>query len=178
MHQRTGRVHRFEARGGREDVGDEPIGRPTSAAARRAAVGVRDDRLEPRRSGLTVALGIAARSLALIGFGADSVIEVFASSVVVWHIRPGHEEDRPERTRLALRLVAGAFLALGVVLIAASLHDLITGRKAGASPIGIAYLAVIACVMFGLAFRKRRVATGLASAAGFPVSPAFYARPA
>src|SRR5436853_6865043 len=89
MHQRTGRVRMFEARGGREDVGDEPIGRPTSAAARRAAVGVRDDRLEPRLSGLTVALGIAARSLALIGFGADSVIEVFASSAAVWHIRPG-----------------------------------------------------------------------------------------
>ena len=45
----------------------------------------------------TVGLGIAARSLALIGFGTDSVIEVFASSVVVWHVRSGDGEDQPGR---------------------------------------------------------------------------------
>ncbi|HEX5950898.1 MAG TPA: hypothetical protein VFZ96_07840 [Actinomycetota bacterium] len=48
---------------------------------------------------LTIGLGVAAGSLALIGFGADSIIEVFASSVVVWHLRPGHEVDHPARTR-------------------------------------------------------------------------------
>ena len=50
---------------------------------------------------LTIALGIAAGSLALIGFGADSIIEVFASSAVIWHIAPGHAIDRPERTSRA-----------------------------------------------------------------------------
>ena len=113
---------------------------------------------------LTIGLGIVARSLALIGFGTDSVIEVFASSVVVWHVRPGHEEDHPARTRMALRLVAAAFAGLGLVLAAASIRDLISGREAGASPGGIAYLAVTACVMFGLAVWKRRVATDLDSA--------------
>ena len=62
---------------------------------------------------LAIGLGLVAGSLALIGFGTVSVIEVFASSVVVWHMLPGHEVDDPRRTRLALRLTAGAFAALG-----------------------------------------------------------------
>jgi divalent metal cation (Fe/Co/Zn/Cd) transporter len=82
----------------------------------------------------------------------------------VWHLRPGHEEDRPERTRLALRLVATAFLLLALVLAAVAIRDLATGRRAGESPIGIAYLAVTALVMFGLAIAKRRTAGALGSA--------------
>jgi divalent metal cation (Fe/Co/Zn/Cd) transporter len=112
----------------------------------------------------TIALGLAAGSLALIGFGTDSIIEVFASTVVVWHIRPGHPSDRAARTRRALRLVAAAFLALAVVLAVASLRQLLLGTRAGESPIGIVYLAVTAAVMFGLAVMKRRTAAALESA--------------
>lgn len=112
---------------------------------------------------LTIALGVLAGSLALVGFGADSIIEVFASAVVVWHVLPGHETDHPDRTRLALRLVAGAFLVLAAVLAAAAAHDLATGRRAGESPIGIAYLAVTAVVMFSLAAAKHRTARALDS---------------
>jgi divalent metal cation (Fe/Co/Zn/Cd) transporter len=113
---------------------------------------------------LTIGLGIAAGSLALVGFGTDSIIEVFASSVVVWHLRPGHEEDRPERTRMALRLVAAAFLLLATVLVALAVRDLAIGRRPGESPIGIVYLAITAVVMFGLAIAKRRTAEALGSA--------------
>jgi len=113
---------------------------------------------------LTISLGVVAGSLALVGFGTDSIIEVFASSVVVWHLRPGHEEDRPERTRLALLLVATAFLLLAIVLAAVATRDLVTGRRAGESPVGIVYLAVTALVMFGLAIAKRRTAERLVSA--------------
>ena len=112
----------------------------------------------------TIGLGILAGSIALIGFGTDSVIEMFASAVVVWHIRPGHAVDRPERTRLALRLVAAAFLGLAIVLAAVAVRDLVTGRRAGGSPIGIAYLFATALVMFGLAIAKRRTAASLDSA--------------
>jgi len=112
----------------------------------------------------TIGLGIAARSLALIGFGTDSIIEVFASSVVVWHVRPEHEVDSPARTRLALRLVSVAFVALAVVLAGAAIHDLVKGRRAGESPLGIAYLSVTALIMFGLAIAKRRTAVRLDSA--------------
>ena len=113
---------------------------------------------------LTIGLGIAAGSLALIGFGTDSVIEMFASSVVVWHVRPRHAVDRPGRTRLALRLVAAAFAVLAIVLSMVAVRDLLTGRRAGESPLGIAYLAVTALVMFGLAIAKRRTADKLGSA--------------
>ncbi len=113
---------------------------------------------------LTISLGAIAASLALIGFGTVSIVEVFASGVVVWHLLPGHEVDHPERTRLALRLTAAAFLILGVALSIGAVHDLTSGRRAGESPWGIAYLAVTALVMFGLAYVKRRTADGLDSA--------------
>ena len=112
----------------------------------------------------TITIGIIAGSLALIGFGSDSIIEVFASSVVVWHVRPGHDVDHPERTRKALRLVAVAFALLGAVLAVVSIRDLVTGRQAGHSMAGIIYLAITAVVMFGLAVEKRRLATRLDSA--------------
>ncbi len=113
---------------------------------------------------LTIALGLAAASLALVGFGSVSVIEVFASGVVVWHMLPGHEVDDPGRTRTALRLTSVAFGALAVVLVIFAARDLITGRQAEESIFGIAYLAITALVMFGLAIAKRRTARELESA--------------
>ncbi len=113
---------------------------------------------------LTIALGSVAGSLALIGFGTVSIVEVFASSVVVWHLRAGHGADHPTRTRLALRLIALAFLVLAAVLAVAALNDLTTGRRAEESPLGIAYLALAAVVMFSLAGAKRRTAARLRSA--------------
>lgn len=113
---------------------------------------------------LTLGLGAAASSLALVGFGTVSVVEVFASAVVVWHLAPSHESDRHDRTRLALRLIGGAFLIVGIALAIAAISDLATGRRADASPFGIAYLAIAATVMFSLAFAKRRTASALGSA--------------
>ena len=112
----------------------------------------------------TIGLGIAAGSLALIGFGTDSIIEMFASSVVVWHIRPGHATEDAARTRRALRLVAAAFIGLAVVLAVVSIRDLALGRRAGESVAGIIYLAITAVVMFTLAVVKRRTADALGSA--------------
>jgi Co/Zn/Cd efflux system component len=113
---------------------------------------------------LTIALGSIAGSLALIGFGSVSIIEVFASSVVVWHMLPNHPVDDPGRTARALRLVAVAFGALAVALAVAGARDLLTSRKPDESPWGIAYLAMTALVMFGLAIAKHRLARRLDSA--------------
>lgn len=112
---------------------------------------------------LTLALGAVASSLALIGFGAVSVVEVFASLVVVWHLIPGHETDRPDRTRLALRLVGVAFGVLAVALASVAISDLTSGRRPDESPWGIAYLVLAAAVMFGLARVKRNTAEQLDS---------------
>ena len=112
---------------------------------------------------LTITLGTLASSLALIGFGTVSVIEVFASAVVVWHLLPGHSASSPERTARAHRLVGAAFGALSIALAFAGVRDLVTGRRPDESPWGIAYLALTALVMFGLAFAKRRIAARLDS---------------
>lgn len=113
---------------------------------------------------LAIGLGLAAGSLALVGFGFDSIIEVFASMVVVWHLRSTPVADHPGRTRRALQLTAGAFLVLSIVLTVAGINDLSSGRRAGGSPWGIAYLAITVIVMFTLAFLKRRTANELGSA--------------
>jgi divalent metal cation (Fe/Co/Zn/Cd) transporter len=113
---------------------------------------------------LTIALGAIAGSLALIGFGSVSIIEVFASLVVLWHLLPAQHLDTPERTARALRLVAVAFAALSVALASAGIRDLVAARRPDESPWGIAYLAATALVMFGLAAAKHRVAGRLQSA--------------
>src|SRR3954468_22341415 len=69
---------------------------------------------------VTITLGVAAGSLALIAFGLDSLVEVFASVIVIWYIGDHHAAHR---ARYALRLVALAFMALGSYLLAASIYN-------------------------------------------------------
>ena len=107
---------------------------------------------------VTVGLGIAAGSLALIAFGLDSIVEVFASVVAIWYIADHHADRRSLR---ALRLVAISFVLLGGYLLVASSYSIATEARAESSPFGIAYLVVTAGVMFGLARLKR--VTALAS---------------
>ena len=109
---------------------------------------------------VTIGLGVAAASLALIAFGLDSLVEVFASGVVIWFISNHHAENRARR---ALRFVAIAFAILAVYLAVASVYNLLQGNAAESSPLGIAYLAATACVMFGLARTKRTLASAARS---------------
>jgi divalent metal cation (Fe/Co/Zn/Cd) transporter len=104
---------------------------------------------------VAIGLGLAAGSLALVAFGLDSLVEVFASVVVIWYIRDHHNDTRVRRS---LRLVALAFGALGAYLLVAGVYDFCQGEVAHSSPVGIAYLAITACVMFGLALAKRSLA--------------------
>jgi divalent metal cation (Fe/Co/Zn/Cd) transporter len=104
---------------------------------------------------VTIGLGLAAGSLALIAFGLDSLVEIFASAVVLWYIGNHHAERRAKH---ALRLVAVAFAILGIYLLAASVYNLKQGDVAGSSPLGIAYLALAASAMFTLALNKRALA--------------------
>jgi divalent metal cation (Fe/Co/Zn/Cd) transporter len=108
---------------------------------------------------VTVGVGIAAGSIALVAFGLDSLVEIFASAVVLWHLRVAAPD--PDRSRRALRLVSYAFFALAALLIAGAIQTVAVGREAEDTPFGIAYLGVTAMVMFGLAWRKRIVARNL-----------------
>lgn len=111
---------------------------------------------------IAIGLGLAARSLALVAFGLDTGVELFASGVVVWHLRhPGRESDLV--TAKALRMVAGAFAVLAVVITIGSVWALATQSAPEESPWGIAYLALTVLVMLGLGLAKRSVGMKLNS---------------
>jgi len=112
---------------------------------------------------VTVGLGVAGGSLALIAFGLDSLVEVFASTVVIWHLRDPRADHGDRRTHRALRLIAVAFGVLGTYLLVASARSLALAEVPGHSPLGVAYLGITACVMFGLARMKRLTATAMGS---------------
>jgi divalent metal cation (Fe/Co/Zn/Cd) transporter len=100
---------------------------------------------------------VAARSVALAGFGLDSLIEIGASVVVLWELS-GTGQDRRRR---ALRLIGGAFLALAAYLAVQSAVVLVTGYRPGHSVLGIAWTALTAAVMFTLAAGKARTGQAL-----------------
>ena len=100
---------------------------------------------------------LAARSVALAGFGLDSLIEIGASTVVLWELAG----VGAERQRRALRLIGGAFVALAVYLLVQSTWSLAAGFHPGQSAWGIAWTAVTAVVMFGLAWGKARTGRAL-----------------
>nr|WTB31870.1 cation transporter [Streptomyces sp. NBC_00830] len=100
---------------------------------------------------------IAARSVALAGFGLDSLIEIGASTVVIWELS-GTGEDRQRRS---MRMIGWAFLALALYLLVQSTWVLAAGFHAHHSPAGITWTAVTAVVMFALACGKARTGAAL-----------------
>ncbi len=106
---------------------------------------------------VAVAAGIAAGSIALVGFGLDSLVEVFAGAVVLWRLR-GEDEERERR---ALRLIALSFFALAAYVVAESTRDLFVGADADESAVGIGLAVVSLLVMPALAFAKRRTGQAL-----------------
>ncbi|TVT22896.1 cation transporter [Amycolatopsis rhizosphaerae] len=107
-----------------------------------------------------VVLAIAAataRSVALAGFGLDSLIEIGASTVVIWELS-GNGEARQRR---ALRLIGGAFALLAAYLAVQSTLVLVTGHHPRHSTGGIGWTAITAVAMFGLAAGKARTGAAL-----------------
>ncbi len=100
---------------------------------------------------------ITARSVALAGFGLDSLIEIGASTVVIWELS-GTGQGRQQR---ALRLIGAAFTMLAVYLAVQSSVVLAVGYHPGHSLAGIAWTAVTAATMFALAAGKARTGTAL-----------------
>ena len=114
---------------------------------------------------VAISAGIAAGSIALVGFGFDSTIEVGSAFVVVWQfrgeLRGGYDEAREQR---ALRLIAITFFVLAAYITIEAVRDLFfVDSEADESIVGIVLAVLSLIVMPALAFAKRRVATALGS---------------
>lgn len=114
---------------------------------------------------VAIGAGLAAGSIALVGFGFDSMIEVMSSVVVVWQfrgeVRSGYDEGRERR---ALRLIAVSFFVLAFYVVVESIRDLVfEDNEAGESTVGIVLAVASLLVMPALAAAKRRTADALGS---------------
>jgi len=107
-----------------------------------------------------VGAGVFAGSIALIGFGVDSVIEVSSGAIVLWRLVSGEH-----RERLALKLVGFSFLALAAYVTVDAAKSLWFREIPDATYIGIAIAALSLIVMPLLARAKRKVAADLNSGA-------------
>jgi len=116
--------------------------------------------------GLSVGAGVLAGSVALVGFGVDSFIEVTASLSALWRL---HADADPHRRELAerrsLRVIGLCFLALAAYVAVDAGRTLLARAEPEESILGIVIAVVSLVVMPLLARAKRRVATALDSRA-------------
>lgn len=114
---------------------------------------------------IAAAAGVGAGSIALVGFGFDSFIEVAAAAVVLRRLTAelaGGESD-PGKDRRALRFIALTFFALAAYVVLEGVRDLVTQSTPDTSPIGIALTGLSLLVMPLLARGKRKAGEALGS---------------
>jgi divalent metal cation (Fe/Co/Zn/Cd) transporter len=146
---------------------------PTDGSQGRAAVARRGRRLQWLTIGwnalefaVAVGAGVVSGSVALVGFGVDSAIEVSASLAALWRLGHDVDPERRERAeRRTLRVIGVSFLALAAWVAQESVGALREGHGPETSVVGIALAALSLGVMPLLAWQKRRVARLLASGA-------------
>jgi divalent metal cation (Fe/Co/Zn/Cd) transporter len=115
-------------------------------------------------AGVALFAGERADSTALIGFGVDSLIEVFSAGVVLWRLRVGEHGER--REQLALRLVGASLLLLAVYIAVEAIRTLLGGQsRPEPSTIGLVMAVGSIVIMQWLARSKRRIAAELNSGA-------------
>ncbi len=109
---------------------------------------------------IAVSAGLVAGSVALVGFGLDSVVEVSSGLVILWQFRHAMPEARE---RQALRLIAVSFLALAAYVTVESGRALLTGAEPDASAVGIGLAVASLAVMPALSWAQRRTGRQLGS---------------
>jgi divalent metal cation (Fe/Co/Zn/Cd) transporter len=93
-----------------------------------------------------------AASLSLFGFGIDSVIEIFASVVVIWQLKSINKN----REKFATKLIGIAFIVLSAYILIQALMALLNSKHSHPSLFGILWLFVTVIVMFALAYGKKK----------------------
>jgi divalent metal cation (Fe/Co/Zn/Cd) transporter len=115
---------------------------------------------------IAILAGLAAGSIALVGFGADSLIEVTASLTAIWRLRSDSDAGHRERSeRISLRIIGILFLALAGYVAADATQSLLTRQEPDASLVGLVLAGASLVVMPLLANAKRRVALAMGSGA-------------
>ena len=114
--------------------------------------------------GIALVAGIAASSIALLGFGIDSLIEALAGFVVIW-LFTGRRLNSPAAERRAQQMIASSFYILAAYIAIEATRSLAWGHEPGASWVGIGLAAFTAPTMPLLAMAKRRLGHKLGSAA-------------
>lgn len=110
---------------------------------------------------VAIAAGVAASSIALIGFGLDSVIEVSSAAAVAWQFA-GRDPERRERA--ALRVIAFSFFALAAYVTVEALRTLLGRAEPDHSTIGLVVVALSLVIMPVLSLAQRRTGRELGSA--------------
>ncbi len=101
---------------------------------------------------VVILAAFAARSVALAGFGLDSLIEIFASIIVVWELTGAGGKERERR---ALRLIGIAFLCLALYILVQSAVILLSSSRPHTSVPGILWLGATLIAMLLLAWGKK-----------------------
>jgi len=115
---------------------------------------------------VSIAAGLLAGSVALVGFGVDSGIEVTASVAAQWRLRADIDPVRRERVeRVTRRVIGASFMVLAAYVAVDSARTLWEREAPAASPVGLVILLLSVLVMPVLARAKRRVARALQSRA-------------
>ena len=115
---------------------------------------------------IAVVAGLIAGSIALVGFGFDSLIEVTSGAVLLWRLHTDVNEERRERVEaISLRIVGACFVCLAIYVSYDSINSLIGREAPDESLVGIVLAAVSLVVMPLLVRAKRRVARAIKSAA-------------
>jgi divalent metal cation (Fe/Co/Zn/Cd) transporter len=112
-----------------------------------------------------IASGLVAGSIALVGFGVDSYVEVLSGAVVLWRLsKERHGEELSEAAEhRALRIIAASFFVLAAGVASESARKLVSGEHPSASAVGVGLTVVSLVVMPVLARAKRRVGRQLDS---------------
>ena len=113
---------------------------------------------------VAVAAGLAAGSIALIGFGADSVVESLAGLILIWRFA-GERSSSDAAERSAQRLIAATFFLIGAYIAVEAIRTPVGGDHPQASWVGIALAGVTLVTMPALAAAKARVGDRLSSSA-------------
>jgi divalent metal cation (Fe/Co/Zn/Cd) transporter len=114
---------------------------------------------------IAIGAGLIAGSIALIGFGFDSIIEVTSGAVLLWRLHSDVDRNREQVEMLALRIVGLCFLALALYVSYDSIKSLINREPPEESLAGIVLALASLIVMPLLVRAKRKVARGIRSGA-------------